>query len=79
MSLQSRAHKLAFAKKMIETLETQLMSGAMIVSVSTDGVSTTFNREQALKELEMWRKQAIRYSRSRSGIRNINLGGGIYD
>lgn len=75
MSAQSRAHKLTFAKLMVSKLETALQSGATVVSIQTDGISTSFNRDQAIRELEMWRKQVIRYSKKRSRLRSINMGG----
>lgn len=71
-----RSRKLAFAREMCSQLEEALRTGAMLVSVSTDGISTTFNRAQALEELEHWRKQVIRYSRCKSRVRNIDLSGG---
>ena len=73
MSSASRVEKLSFARKMVSQLEAALLDGAGIVSVSADGVSTTFKREQALLELEWWRKQVIRYGRKRSRVRGVNL------
>ncbi len=73
MSSSSRVEKLSFARKMVSQLETSLIDGAGVVTVSADGVSTTFSRDQALKELEWWRKQVIRYSRRRSRVRGVNL------
>ena len=73
MSSASRVEKLSFARKMVSQLETGLLTGAVIVQVSADGISTTFNRDQALKELEWWRKQVIRYGRKRSRVRGVNL------
>ena len=73
MSKQSRVEKLSFARKMCSQLEAALIDGAAVVQVSADGVSTTFNRDQALKELEHWRKQVIRYSRRRSRVRSVDL------
>lgn len=73
VSADIRAQRLAFAKAMISELEDALREGAGIVSVSTDGVSTTMSRDQALKELEHWRKQENRYSRSKSRTTTINL------
>ena len=73
MSSSSRVEKLSFARKMVSQLETSLIDGAGVVTVSADGVSTTFSRDQALKELEWWRKQVIRYNRRRSRVRGVNL------
>ncbi len=71
----TRIEKRDFARQMIGKLETALATGAGVVSVSTDGVSTTYDRKGALAELEYWRKQDIRYSRSKSRTTNIDLSG----
>jgi hypothetical protein len=69
-----RNRKLEFAKSMVDSLETQIASGAGIVSVSVDGTSVDFDRSQAMKELQYWRKEVTRYSRTRSRMSNFNLG-----
>ena len=69
-----RNRKLEFAKSMVDSLETQIASGAGIVSVSVDGTSVDFDRSQAMKELQYWRKEVTRYSRSKSRMSNFNLG-----
>jgi hypothetical protein len=69
-----RNRKLEFAKQMVDSLETQIASGAGIVSVSVDGTSVDFDRSQAMKELQYWRKEVTRYSRTRSRMSNFNLG-----
>lgn len=63
----TRADKLAFAQAMVEKLQTALSSGATVMSVSVDGNYTQFDRPGALKELEYWHKQVIRYSRATRG------------
>lgn len=63
----SRADKLAFAQTMVTNLRAALATGATVMSVSVDGNYTQFNRDQAIKELEHWEKQVIRYSRSYRG------------
>lgn len=73
---QTRQEKLKYAMARAEELETALASNASIVSVATDGVSVTYSRKQALLELEHWRKQVVRYSRSNSRFRRLKLGGG---
>lgn len=69
-----RNRKLEFAKTMAQSLEDQIASGAGIVSVSVDGTNVQFDRSQAMKELQYWRKEITRYSRSRSRMANMNLG-----
>ena len=59
---------------MVAIFEEQLMSGAGIFSVSIDGAYVQYQREAAVKELEMWRKQVIRYSRKQSRFTTFNLG-----
>ena len=69
-----RNRKLEFAKQMADSLESQIASGVGIVSVSVDGTSVDFDRSQAMKELQFWRKEVTRYSRTRSRMSNFNLG-----
>jgi hypothetical protein len=69
-----RNRKLEFAKSMVDSLESQIASGVGIVSVSVDGTSVDFDRSQAMKELQFWRKEVTRYSRTRSRMSNFNLG-----
>jgi hypothetical protein len=59
---------------MVDSLESQIASGVGIVSVSVDGTSVDFDRSQAMKELQFWRKEVTRYSRTRSRMSNFNLG-----
>lgn len=73
--MSTRAEKLSFAEGMVTKLQAALGTGASIVTVSTDGVSTTFDRKGALQELEYWEKQVWRYSRDKSRSSNINLSG----
>ncbi len=69
-----RNRKLEFARSMATALEEQIASGAGIVSVSVDGTNVQFDRGQAMKELQYWRKEITRYSRTRSRMSNIGLG-----
>ena len=71
---QTREQKLSFAQQMVDQLEEMLMTGAGVASVSVDGTAVTYSRAQALKELEWWRKQVARYSRTKSRTTTINLG-----
>lgn len=58
---------------MVAILEEQVETGAGIFSVSIDGAMVQFQRSDAIKELEHWRKQVIRYSRPRSRFSTFNL------
>lgn len=70
---EQRIQKLEHAKKMVAVFEQHLATGAGIFSVSIDGAYVQFQRADAIKELEMWRKQVIRYSRSKSRFSTFNL------
>lgn len=74
MSSCERLQKLEHAKKMVAALEEQLLTGAGIFSVSIDGAYVQYQRENAIKELEHWRKQVIRYRRRNSRFTSFNLG-----
>lgn len=69
-----RLRKLELARTMVQSLEENLSTGAGVFMVQMDGTMVQFNRDQAIKELEHWRKQVIRYSRRRSRFSNIGLG-----
>jgi hypothetical protein len=72
--MSDRIQRLEYAKSMVEQLETTLATGAGVVSVSIDGTYVQFQRNDALKELERWRKQVTRYSRAKSRYTTFNLG-----
>lgn len=72
MAHEERIRKLEHAKKMVAALEEQLLTGAGIFSVSVDGAMVQFQRSDAIKELETWRKQVTRYSR-RSRFSTFNI------
>lgn len=76
MASDFRKKRLAYARSMVDTLEDQLRTGAGLVNVNTDGLTVTMNRQQALKELEYWRKQVIRLQRGKSRTSSIYLGNG---
>jgi hypothetical protein len=59
---------------MVASLEEQMATGAGVMMVSVDGNMVQYNRDQAIKELEYWRKQVVRYSRSKSRFSSFNLG-----
>ena len=72
--MSDRVQRLEYAKSMVEQLETTLATGAGVLSVSIDGTYVQFQRADALKELEHWRKQVARYSRAKSRFSTFNLG-----
>jgi hypothetical protein len=74
MSHEERIQKLETARKMVASLEEQMATGAGVMMVSVDGNMVQYNRDQAIKELEYWRKQVVRYSRSKSRFSSFNLG-----
>jgi hypothetical protein len=74
MSHEERIQKLETARKMVASLEEQMSTGAGVMMVSVDGNMVQYNRDQAIKELEYWRKQVVRYSRSKSRFSSFNLG-----
>jgi hypothetical protein len=69
-----RNRKLEFAKSMVDVLEEQLASSALVIRMSVDGTYVEFDRPNAMKELQRWRKEVTRYSRTRSRMSNFNLG-----
>jgi hypothetical protein len=69
-----RNRKLEFAKQMVDVLEEQLASSALVIRMSVDGTYVEFDRPNAMKELQRWRKEVTRYSRTRSRMSNFNLG-----
>lgn len=75
MASKLRAQRLTYAKRMVASLEDAIEDGVGVVSVSIDGVSVTFSRETAIKELETWRKQVNRYSRTKGRFSTMRLDG----
>lgn len=74
MSSAERLKKLEFARSMVKVLEEHLASGAGVFMVQMDGTMVQFQRADAVKELEIWRKQVTRYSRTKSRFSTFNLG-----
>jgi predicted HAD superfamily phosphohydrolase YqeG len=74
MSSAERLQKLEFARSMVKVLEEHLASGAGVFMVQMDGTMVQFQRSEAVKELEHWRKQVTRYSRTKSRFSTFNLG-----
>jgi len=54
-------------------LETQLATNAGIVTVSVDGTSVTYDRDQAMQEYMKWDKMCIRLSRKHGRTSTIRL------
>ena len=48
---------LTTADEMVILIENALKTGATVVSVNLGGVSTSYNRDQAIKELNYWRRR----------------------
>lgn len=62
------------ADAMVLKLEAALATGAGVVNVNFGGVSTSYNRDQAIKELNFWmRRQAVENgTRPRAARINLN-------
>lgn len=65
---------MATAKQMVDILEKALQSNVAIDSVTVDGQTVRFNREQALSELEYWRSQAAKETGKRRLFRGVDIG-----
>lgn len=74
MDLTERTRKLELARTMVTQLEDGLASGAGIFMVQMDGTMVQFERANALKELQHWRKEVTRYAKKQSRFSSINLG-----
>jgi len=61
------------ADKMVTAIEAALLTGAGVVSVSFGGVSTSYNREQAIKELNYWRRRQGVENGTRPRAARLNL------
>lgn len=73
----TRAQRLAYAQARVAAVEAAIAGSEAggVVSVTTDGLTVQFQPEGALKELDYWRKQVDKLSRTRGGVRRISLGG----
>jgi hypothetical protein len=63
----------SFASKMVSALEKALISNAMIVSVQIDGISTRFDRRQALDELKYWKRLKASEDGTRPRLSRIKM------
>jgi len=59
---------------MVDTLEAALASNAGVVEVVVDGTRVRYDRAQALRELDYWKREAARKAGTRPKIASINLG-----
>ena len=73
MASEFRQRRLAYAKRMVDAIEEQLVTGVGVVNVNVDGMSVTMNREKAFEELQKWSKLVIRLSRTKSRTSAIRL------
>lgn len=61
----------------IAALESFLASNMGVASVQIDGMSTRFDRAQAVMELDRWRREQVSAAGSRPVISRIRLSGGF--
>jgi len=71
--VSDRARQLIFARQMRDQLQTALAANSGVVSVSVDGTSVTYGREQAFAEYHKWCKQIQRLSRKNGRFSTIRL------
>jgi hypothetical protein len=65
--------KLEYTKKRIEQLRTFLSGSNPVASVTVDGLTVTYNRHQAMEELEKMEKQLDALKNPRRWIKSIDL------
>lgn len=65
---------MATAREMIAVIEESLLDNIGVREVSSDGQTVVFSREQALLELEYWKRKAAVESGRRGLFRGVNLG-----
>ena len=61
------------ADAMVAAIESALLPGAGVVSVNFGGVSTSYNRDQAIKELNYWRRRQAVENGTRPRAMRINM------
>ena len=71
--ISERARQLIFARNMRDQLQTALASNSGVVSVSVDGTSVTYGREQAFAEYHKWCKMVQRLSRKSGRFSTFRL------
>lgn len=63
------------AKQMVDLLEAKLASNIGIDSVTVDGQTVRFvSREETIKELDYWKRQAAKQGGKRKLFRGIDVG-----
>ena len=63
------------ATDMVTALETFLATNVGVGSVTIDGQSVSYNRSQALLELDYWRREVAKENSTKPIVKQINLGG----
>lgn len=61
------------AEDMVATIESALAKNVAIVSVTFDGITTQYDRRQALEELKFWRREVAKEQGTRPRVSSINL------
>lgn len=65
---------MATAAQMVQVIEQALLENpAGVLSVNVDGQTVQWNRSQAIKELEYWKRQANQSAGRRPRVATINL------
>ncbi|HUX00224.1 MAG TPA: hypothetical protein VMY35_04525 [Phycisphaerae bacterium] len=59
----------------IAAIETFLASGQGVASVTIDGMTTKFDRTQAIRELDFWRRELSKASAHKPVLGRIRLSG----
>ena len=62
------------ARDMVDQLEAGLATNAGVVQVTIDGTTVRWDRSQALRELDHWRRRLARERGRRPTVGQINLG-----
>ena len=62
------------AEEMVTVLETALAANPLVDQVTVDGQTVKYNRAQAMRELEFWRKKVAKEG-GKSRFRSINISG----
>ena len=64
---------MAQTQQMIDALESALSENAGVVSVNVDGTSVRYDRQQALRELDYWKREQSRAQGRRPRASSVNL------
>jgi archaellin len=63
------------AETMVTSLETFLASNVGVTSLNIDGVSVSYSRAQAMRELAYWKSRVTRETGARPRVATFDLGG----